>query len=825
MNGDYVYVANSASNTIAVISTAANAVVSSISLPANSYPYYMALSPVASDVLYVTNSGANTVSAINTTTNTITATIPVGTHPQGITVSADGSRLYVTNNGSANLSVINTATNTVVATIGVGSGPSGVAITPDGSQVYVINNNSNTVSIIGTASDAVNTTITVNGSPYATGNFIVPGGGCTGAPITFAFNINPASAIGTTGGPSALHTIYGTPSASTSFNVTGTNLNANVLITPPAGFEVSTDNVNFTGTVEIADGTGTINSTPVYIRLAAITPVGTYKGNIVLSSSGAANVNVAMPASTVTPAALTIKALDQSKAYGTPNPLFTFDITGFVNDESSANLTTQPTLSTTAVTNSPVGTYPITINGAADPNYTITFVNATLTVIPAALTITVVNQTKVYGAPMPTLTLSYTGFANGDTEASLTTKPTVTTAATASSPVGQYVMDVGGASDPNYSINYFQGTLTIIPASLTITANDQTKAFGAPNPVLTVSYSGFVNGDTEASLTPQPSVTTTATVLSPAGTYPITASGAADNNYTITYVTGTLTVTAQPPNIAGAGNLSPLNTVYGTPSTATIFTISGTGMTAGILVTPPAGFQVSANDANYSATVTVGGAGDITATTVYIRLAATTPVGDYSGNIVLSSSGAASFDLAMPSSTVSPASLTITANDKSKIYDTPNPALTVSYSGFVNNDGPGQLTTQPVVTTDALTTSPVGEYPITVSGAASPNYTITYVAGILTINPVPPHIVIPNTFTPNGDGINDTWNVKYLDLYPGCYVQIFTRYGQKVFSSTGYGTPWDGTYGGTTVTTGTYYYIIDLKNGSSPFSGWVAVIR
>src|SRR3989442_13247651 len=77
-----------------------------------------------------------------------------------------------------------------------------------------------------------------------------------------------------------------------------------------------------------------------------------------------------------------------------------------------------------------------------------------------------------------------------------------------------------------------------------VTADDQTKAYGAPNPPLTVRYSGFVNGDTAASLVTPPTVSSTATAASGVGTYPITASGAvAGGNYTITYANGGLTVT------------------------------------------------------------------------------------------------------------------------------------------------------------------------------------------------------------------------------------------------------------------------------------------
>jgi gliding motility-associated-like protein len=85
-------------------------------------------------------------------------------------------------------------------------------------------------------------------------------------------------------------------------------------------------------------------------------------------------------------------------------------------------------------------------------------------------------------------------------------------------------------------------------------------------------------------------------------------------------------------------------------------------------------------------------------------------------------------------------------------------------------------------------------------------------------------ITIPNTFTPNNDGTNDTWNIKALDTYPESLTQVFDRYGGIVFKSTGYTIPWDGTYYNKNVPTGTYYYLIDLKNGKK-FSGWVLVVR
>ncbi len=86
-------------------------------------------------------------------------------------------------------------------------------------------------------------------------------------------------------------------------------------------------------------------------------------------------------------------------------------------------------------------------------------------------------------------------------------------------------------------------------------------------------------------------------------------------------------------------------------------------------------------------------------------------------------------------------------------------------------------------------------------------------------------ITIPNTFTPNNDGINDTWAIKELYNYPDITVKIFNRYGMQLFYSQGYGTPWDGTYNGQPLPVGTYYYIIDLKTYSKLRSGPVTIIR
>jgi sugar lactone lactonase YvrE len=118
--------------------------------------------------------------------------------------------------------------------------------------------------------------------------------------------------ITTSGTLTTLTTAHGTASASTSFNVSGSNLSAGILVTPPAGYEVSTNNSIFSSTVTVGTG-GTIASTPVYVRLAAATNYGTYAGDITLSSTGANSVTVATVPGTVTPVAADFPTI----SYGT----------------------------------------------------------------------------------------------------------------------------------------------------------------------------------------------------------------------------------------------------------------------------------------------------------------------------------------------------------------------------------------------------------------------------------------------------------------------------------------------------------------------------
>ena len=97
----------------------------------------------------------------------------------------------------------------------------------------------------------------------------------------------------------------------------------------------------------------------------------------------------------------------------------------------------------------------------------------------------------------------------------------------------------------------------------------------------------------------------------------------------------------------------------------------------------------------------------------------------------------------------------------------------------------------------------------------------------VTVTVVAPGVIIPNTFTPNNDGINDYWDLPHIYDFPGAEISIYSRYGQQVYHSINYDHPFNGKYNGANLPTGAYYYVIDLKQPEcfGKISGSLALIR
>ena len=451
--------------------------------------------------------------------------------------------------------------------------------------------------------------------------------------------------------------------------------------------------------------------------------VGNYVGAITASGQTSTNYTITYVAGnlTVTPAPLTITANNVTRIYGAAGPALGVSYSGFVNGETSSVLGgTLSVVDADAAPTTGVGSYAgvITASGQTSTNYTITYVAGNLTVTPAALTITANNVTRVYGAADPALGVSYSGFVNGETSSVLGgTLSVVDADAAPTTGVGSYagVITASGHTSTNYTITYVAGNLTVTPAALTITANDVTRVYGAADPALGVSYSGFVNGETSSVLGGTLSVVDAdAAPTTGVGSYAgvITASGQTSTNYTITYVAGNLTVTPAALTIT-ANNVT---RVYGAADPTLGVSYSGfvNGETSSVL-----GGTLSVVDAD---------------------AAPTTGVGSYAGVITASGQTSTNYTITYVAGnlTVTPAALTITANGVTRVYGAADPALGVSYSGFVNGETSSVLGgTLSVVDADAATTTGVGSYAgvITASGQTSTNYTITYVAGNLTVTP------------------------------------------------------------------------------------------
>ncbi len=91
--------------------------------------------------------------------------------------------------------------------------------------------------------------------------------------------------------------------------------------------------------------------------------------------------------------------------------------------------------------------------------------------------------------------------------------------------------------------------------------------------------------------------------------------------------------------------------------------------------------------------------------------------------------------------------------------------------------------------------------------------------------------MIPEGFSPNGDGINETFNIKGIEDYPKNVFEIFNRWGDKVYNAQPYENTWDGKstiglrVGGNELPVGTYFYVLDLGDGTPPFKGTIYLNR
>ena len=384
-----------------------------------------------------------------------------------------------------------------------------------------------------------------------------------------------------------------------------------------------------------------------------------------------------------------------------------------------------------------VGSSPYTVSYAYSGNGTFASCSASssLTINPATLTVTASALTKVYGTAEPALAYSVTGFEFSDTAASVLTGTLARAQAgtLAGEQAGGYAIGQGTlAANGNYRITFTGNTLTITPAPLTVTANSQTKLYGTADPALTDTATGFVDSTVDGVLIDD----TTATALSgqlartpgetvSGGPYAITQGTlAADSNYKITFTGSTLAITPAPLTVTA----NPQTKVYGTADPALTDTATGFVDTTvdGVAIDDTTATALSGQLARTAGETVSSGPYAITQGT----LAA-------DSNYTISFTGSA---LA-----ITPAPLTVTANQETKVYGTADPALTDTATGLVDttvdgvpiDDRAATALAGQLARTQGETVSG-GPYAITQGTlAADSNYTISFTGSTLTISPAP----------------------------------------------------------------------------------------
>jgi filamentous hemagglutinin family protein len=462
----------------------------------------------------------------------------------------------------------------------------------------------------------------------------------------------------------------------------------------------------------------------------------TFSGNAPSTISESGNVLMYSLAPT-----LTIAASNQSKTYGASNPTLTGTITGLIDgDTSSTAYTGAASYSTGATSSSNVGTYSISAGLgtlASAFGYQFATSNGTLTVNPAPLTVTANDASRNYGANNPGFTASYSGFVLGQNSSALSGSLSLSSAATNASDAGTYSITPSGLSSSNYNITNAAGTLTVNPAPLTITANNASRTYGSSNPSFSASYSGFVLGQDSSILSGSLSLTTPATSSSNAGTYSITPSGLSNSNYSISNIAGTLTVNPAPLTVIAndaSRNYGSGNPSFGASYSGFVLGQDSSVLNGSLALTTPA--TSASNIGSYSIT----------------------PSGLSSSNYSITNTAG--------TLTVNPAPLTITANDASRTYGSSNPSFNASYSGFVLGQGRSALSGSLSLTTPATNASDAGTYSITPSGLSSNNYSITNIAGTLTVNPAALTITANNASRTYGSS-NPSFSASYSGFVLG----------------------------------------------------------
>ena len=426
-------------------------------------------------------------------------------------------------------------------------------------------------------------------------------------------------------------------------------------------------------------------------------------GSYTITPSGATlqgNYSVQYVTSTmsITRATVMVTADDKTKGVGEADPVLTATVTGLKNNDAPSVLIYQ--LSRAA--GEDIGDYTITVTGAAvQGNYNVNYVSGTLTITRLSVTVTAVNKSKTYADADPELTATISGLNSGADPSVIT----YSLSRAAGENVGEYaIIPTGDTLQGNYRVNFVSGVFTINRAVVTVTAHNKTKDYGDPDPDFTSSVTGMRNDEPESLIT----YTVTRAVGENVGNYAITPTGDVEQgNYRINYVSARLSisrvrVTVTPDDIIK---------IYGDPDPE--FTVTVTGLKNGD----------DASVINYSMNRAVG-----ENVGIYLLTPVVSPI---QGNYTVGYS--------YGTLNIRPAPVTVTADNKTKVYGDADPAWTATVSGLKNDEAPSVIS----YSLNRVAGENVGSYVIRATGTGSQgNYSVTFVQGALTITPYPVMVAI-----------------------------------------------------------------------------------
>ncbi|WP_407050868.1 MBG domain-containing protein [Methyloraptor flagellatus] len=464
--------------------------------------------------------------------------------------------------------------------------------------------------------------------------------------------------------------------------------------------------------------TALVSGTAIYTASSA--DAGTYSGaGLRLSGFYSSQFGYDI---TFTPGTLTVAKVGLAVAVGAATKTYDglayaggagVSYTGFVGSDTAASLGGTLVYGGAAQGAVNAGSYTLTASGLTSNNYTITYTPSTLTIGRAGLTVLVNGASKTYDGTAYTggNGVSYAGFVGSDTTASLGGTLVYGGAAQGAINAGSYALTASGLTSNNYDITYTPATLTIGRAGLSVLVGAASKTYdgAAYTGGNGVSYAGFVGSDTASSLGGTLVYGGAAQGAINAGSYALTASGLTSGNYDITYTPATLTIGRAALTVGADGNTM----VYGDAVPTLTYTVS-TGRLYG------------------SDTLTGALATGATSTAA---------VGDYAiGQGTLAASSNYTLSFVGGTLRVTPRPITVTADDKTRVVGTNNPALTYRIGG--RGLAAGDVLSG-ALSTAADSSSPAGRYAILQGSlGASANYVLTYVPGTLTVvdvaTPPPP---------------------------------------------------------------------------------------